>query len=296
MTQAETDLRASSVGPDGTRVDVGFIGSGPRIFVALHTPPGALRAGVVICSPLHTAFSKNYRNEVVLARSLSRAGIAALRFHYRGQGHSDGDARDVTLTTLRRDAVEALGYLRAMTGLEEVGFMGCRLGGLVAAAAASERSAAPVALWDPVLDPAGYLREASRARVIGDLAGGTPSQADPKERLRRDGYVDIHGYPIHLELAESLEGRTLLGELGDEPRPILLIQTARTPRIRPEYARFLEDRARVGSPVAVRPIVGEIAWWFRGVAADRERVDDLAADAVTQTCDWLAAQLSVGVG
>jgi pimeloyl-ACP methyl ester carboxylesterase len=280
----------------GTRIDAGFLGSGAsRLFVSVSTPLDAPRSGVVICPPLHADFAKNYRNEVLLGRALSREGHAVVRFHYRGQGHSDGDPRQMSFASLKEDALTAVDFLRSDAGIDRLAFVGCRLGGFVAAATAASYDAAPLVLWEPVLDPASYTREAIRARMIGRLAR-VPSEgvsaAGLDDQLLQEGWLDIFGYPIHLALVRSLEGKELLTELGSNRRPVLLMQIASSRELRSAYSTFARDLSSLGIPVEVRLVTSTAGWWFRGVARDREQPELLTQETVSTTADWLGARFA----
>ena len=287
---------ASRIDSD-TRIEMGFLGPRPdRLFACLSTPREAPTGGMVICPPLHADFSKNYRSEVLLGRALSRAGYAVIRFHYRGQGHSDGDPRRMSFTSLKEDALQAADHLRSTTGVTRLGFMGCRMGGLVAAAVAGSHDMAPLVLWEPVLEVGAYVQEAIRARLIGNLSASREDRVDPaalKGQLDQEGSLDVHGYPIHLNLIQSLSGTRLQDELGDGWRPIMLIQIGRSRNLRVEYAALVREWSSLGLPVSVHHVSSEIAWWFRGALQSREQPDALADDTIARTVDWVGAQLAV---
>ena len=199
---------------EGTTTEAGYFGLGPQMmFGCLLTPARVPGGSVIICPPVHADAAKSYRSEVVLARALAHQGFEVLRFHYRGQGHSDGDSSMTTFESMTEDVIMALSFLRSRIETSRFAVIGCRLGGLVAAAVASlHDSSAPLVLWEPVLEPRLYLREAIRARLIGDLSTkGTASDSPgPRiDQLQEGESIDIHGYPIHGSMVRSLEGRTL---------------------------------------------------------------------------------------
>jgi pimeloyl-ACP methyl ester carboxylesterase len=291
----EDGVTASRV--DGSiRIEAGFFGSdGPRLFGCLHTPSQTPVAGVIVCSPLHADFAKNYGNEALLARNLAREGISVLRFHYRGQGHSDGEPSDITLESLVEDGLRALRHLRSRTGVGPVGFVGCRLGGFVAAAAASSCDGAPLVLWEPVLKPDSYLREAIRSRLISGLSGPRTEQLSSDTLmtfLDERGSVDIHGYPIYRDLVGSLHGKTLFDELGDGPRPVHVIQIGKSQTVRSDVAALVREWSLLGFAADVRCVAGEIAWWFRGAGRTREEPEGLADEVVADTVVWMTDQFS----
>jgi alpha/beta superfamily hydrolase len=105
---------------------------------------------VVVCHP-HPLFGGDMRNSVVAAvcRALVEAGIAALRFNFRGVGRSQGSFGD--FVGERVDAMAALAYLRRRDGVDpaRVGLVGYSFGAAVALLAADEHLAALAAISPP---------------------------------------------------------------------------------------------------------------------------------------------------
>jgi alpha/beta superfamily hydrolase len=90
-------------------------------------------------------------NNVVVAvcQALVEAGIASLRFDYRGVGRSEGKYGDGLGE--RADAVAALAYLRQLAQVDQdkVGIIGYSFGATMALTAADERVAAVAAISLP---------------------------------------------------------------------------------------------------------------------------------------------------
>ncbi|MFN2489696.1 MAG: alpha/beta fold hydrolase [Actinomycetota bacterium] len=281
--------RASHVHDDtNTKVEVDFFeGASGRIFGLTHLPFGAPLGALLICSPFHAEFQKNYRQEVLLARALAQSGIAVQRFHYRGSGHSDGHSDDVTFDSMCEDAVAATEWLTKKTGVADIAFMGTRWGGLVAAAAASERTAAPVALWEPTMDAKRYFREVFRARAIGNLAQDAGPADGPMSELEDKGSLDVLGYSITKRLYDSAAGRTLVANLGERPRPLLLIQIGRSAELRGEYKRVVAAWEQSGLAVDTHVVAGEKGWWFPEDLAKTSKATS-ASTLMEVTTEWLA--------
>ena len=81
---------------DGCCERPAFVGpTGGAVFACLHLPSKPARRMVLLCSSVAAEWKFNYRREVLLARRLATLGVAAVRLHYLGTGHSDdGDASD----------------------------------------------------------------------------------------------------------------------------------------------------------------------------------------------------------
>lgn len=144
-------------GPDGHE-EIELFGEAGSLFGCRHVPAsGDATAGVVVCSPLFSDAAINAHREMRLGRWLARAGLVVQRFHYRGTGESDGDPARVSFGSLVDDARVAAAHLRDNTGIQRIGFLGSRVGALVAARLARDVDGAPLALWQPVVDPRRYL-------------------------------------------------------------------------------------------------------------------------------------------
>jgi alpha-beta hydrolase superfamily lysophospholipase len=129
-----------------TTEEAGFFGAAPERMFGGFVLPTRPAGAVLISSSLYAEQARNYRREVILARALARRGIASFHYHYRGTGHSDGDAAALTFGSMVADAREAVGILRERVGDVSLGFIGTRLGGYVAASMAGEAPHAPLAL------------------------------------------------------------------------------------------------------------------------------------------------------
>ena len=91
LREPVSDMPNPPTGPDSQPVTFG--GSGVTLEGALHLPAEEREkfAGVVLCHP-HPRYGGNMYNAVVsaMAESLRAAGIAVLRFNFRGVGASEG--------------------------------------------------------------------------------------------------------------------------------------------------------------------------------------------------------------
>jgi pimeloyl-ACP methyl ester carboxylesterase len=290
-SQVIVERLSASHSEDGIDVRIGYFGREPSLlFGSLAMPKDDPRGGVVICPPVHADAAKSYRREVILARVLARQGYAVLRFHYRGQGHSDGMPEDTTFETLKEDATTALACLRSHIGTAELALIGCRLGALVASSVAASHSATPLVLWDPVFEPARYIREATRAQSIAGLASSDTESPDSRSStLTPGGWIDVHGYPIYERLVTSFHNRTLRDQLGTEPRSILLVQGARQPSI----SRSAEIWRELGFMVDEIATRDGIAWWFTGANPDRESLQEETSDIASAVGRWLGQQTTL---
>jgi len=258
---------------------------------SLHQPEGSPASGLVVCSPILADFYGRYRHEVILGRQLAARGTPVLRFHYRGNGNSDGDEAAVTFDSLVADARDAANALKAWTGVREVTFLGTRFGGLIAAAAARLEGERDVVLWEPVLEARGYFREANRARLVQSASRGEgqgSTYEDMLAQLARGEVADILGFSLYPALYESSSTRTLDDELGSDPRTILIMQLGTKPELRKTYVALADRLRDRGHEVETRTVhLGE-PWWMNAEGWTAIETRPQAQDLLNTTTDWIA--------
>ncbi|MCJ7511216.1 MAG: alpha/beta fold hydrolase [Dehalococcoidia bacterium] len=129
---------------------VAFTSEGLALEGILRQPASAFFPAAAICHP-HPLYGGDMSNYVVVAvcQALAEAGIASLRFNFRGVGRSEGKYGDGLGE--RSDAAAALAYLRQLAAVDpdKVGIIGYSFGATVALAAAAERVAAVAAISPP---------------------------------------------------------------------------------------------------------------------------------------------------
>ena len=116
----------------------------------LHQPVSSTFPAAAVCHP-HPLYGGDMNNYVVVAvcQALAEAGIAGLRFNYRGVGRSEGTYGEGVGE--RTDAAAALTYLRQLAQVERdrVGIIGYSFGATIALMAADEGLAVAAAISVP---------------------------------------------------------------------------------------------------------------------------------------------------
>jgi len=214
-----------------------------RLFGILHSPEGAAQPlAFVMSHPFGEEKLWSHRVFVSCARALAARGHAVLRFDYCGAGDSSGMSADTSLDSHRADLVAAVGALeQRMPAVQQIGFIGLRLGASVAALLAESNAGqpslprlhgAPLVLWDPILDGDAYFQELLRSNLSTQLAV-YGKVIDNREvltaRVRAGGSVNVDGYEIGKDLLESCGVSTLLTtESKQHAGPTLVVQIAAT--------------------------------------------------------------------
>jgi alpha/beta superfamily hydrolase len=281
----------------GIRESAAFFGSHrDKLFGVRSVPVGEPRGVVVVCSALHADFSTNYRKEVLAARALAGCGLVVQRFHYRGVGNSDGEARDVTFGSLSDDVRDA--RAAAHSGLSDLptAYLATRVGALPAAAVAREDRHAPMVLWEPTLSGDAYAREALRALRVkaakDDRDGMEPVRAERIDLEERE-LVDVLGYGLYASFVGSIRGRTLGHELGTDPRALMVVQLGSTLNVRKPLAGFAETCRSNGSKVSLQPIIGEEPWWFTSAGWVPVERRQTTRQLIEVTAGWMVSTVGI---
>jgi hypothetical protein len=257
------------------------------IFGVLHRPAGRARGVVVVCSPPYAEAPRNQRREILLGWLASRDGLAVVRFHPRGTGHSSGDGSALSLETMLEDTLDVAREAVERVGAPLLGWVGTRVGAVVAQRAADAYPGSAVAWWQPVLDARSYMKELFRAAMIGALKRGeTVTAAQLEAELRANGGVEVVGYRIGRPFYESVFARPLTS-VTDGPRRGLLVQMSQRSDLLPPYEAFRGRLAASRWSVTVKLVPAEETWWFgaQGRGRDLER-QSVALEAVSHTAEF----------
>jgi hypothetical protein len=239
----------------------------PDLFGVTHLPSSPARAGVVILGSVRSDRPSWRSRERALGAAIAGAGLAALRFDYRGEGRSAAVALP-TFTSLLGDARQALEHHQAAVGGGPVACVAIRFGALVATGL--DPMPQPLLLWDPALRGDTFFLDLARARTVRAMGfeQGRPGETPLLDRVAVDvfteemsssGRADLNGFIVERSLYESCGVRDLaadLGRPGSEARvfwssPAEGAPTLSMPGVDVEYQRR-------GSPIDV------IAAWAAG--------------------------------
>ncbi|MGQ0669197.1 MAG: hypothetical protein ACT4PO_05935 [Actinomycetota bacterium] len=187
------------------------LGSAKTVAVLSRPTAAARPLGFVVCHSFALEQVHLGRLEVMTARALSAAGFPVLRFHGRGYGDGETDMRGVGLSSHLAEARDAVTRLGEQGGVREVGVVGVRFGGTVAALTADREGLPAAAIWEPITDGAQFMRDFIRTQVFFEIAGakgvGDVSKvAGLRQQLREQGWADIKGFPLSRATYEEISG------------------------------------------------------------------------------------------
>ncbi len=186
----------------------------------VHASDRPARRGVVICSSFGREDLCIHRSLKHIAQAAAAHGLPALRFDYAGTGDSaGGDFDSDSVARWLASVNDAIDTLRRETGVSEVCLVGVRLGSLLAAWAARERTdVAGLIAIAPVTAGRLFVRE-MKAYSLGAASQGMNV---PKERT--DGLLEAGGYAMDLTTQEALKALDLLKESNAPAYPTLIIE------------------------------------------------------------------------
>jgi alpha/beta superfamily hydrolase len=194
---------------------VTFEAAGHRLEGMLAAPPGAF-VGAVLCHP-HPLYGGTMDVPLIaaVATALQEAGVATLRFNFRGAGRSEGEHDEGTGE--REDARAAVAFLAERTGISRLALGGYSFGAVVAlAAGADDARVERLAAIAPPVDwlDLSLLGTAAKPKlfVAGDrdpycpmdaLERALAGVAQPRELVRLSG-VDHFFFGCEAEVARHV--------------------------------------------------------------------------------------------
>jgi len=262
------------------------------LFVGHHRTDDTRRASgtFIFCGPFAEEKNKSQRLLVDTARAFSATGFNVLRLDYAGTGDSPGDFVDATMETRLQDVLDAIVYCRNVLGESNVGLLGLRLGGALAALAAEKADVRWLVLLSPVADVRKHFSLALRGKRIKEmLTAGTGAAALGKESCRAEpGIFDLDGFPITPHLHAEMQRFDVIGRILHYRGPLAVIHASLNPRV-PKDVQALRDRySAIGASVSFATVYAEPFWNMHSVPPFERIIDTVTA--------WLRANSRAGVG
>ncbi len=280
---------------------------GERVLALLYRPNRELRKeGWIISHSFGMEQTFLMEHEVAAARAIAAAGLPVLRYHGRGYGDSEGSRRAIGLSSHVADANEAVDLLRAEAGVERVGILGARFGGLVAALVADRRELPLLALWEPITRGSQFMRDFLRSRDLFQMMsadgsvedatrGERPAGADPRIELEERGWSDIKGFLLTREAHDEISSIDLTRDVRRFSGAALVLGTSRAGQASTPVRRLSEHLRALGAECQEVVVRSEEAGNFghyhydndEDPNAKRDVQAGLAADLAAATASWL---------
>jgi exosortase A-associated hydrolase 2 len=255
-----------------------------RLFGVVHQPASTddRRTPFVFCHPMAEEKLWAHRVFVSFARELARRGHWVLRFDCAGNGDSDLEFTDSSLSTAAADLAAGIDLLREKTNSPRISLLGLRLGASLAyQVAATRNDVEDLVLWAPIVDGSRYLQEMLRINLTTQMAAFGEVREDRAAltaALQSGQSVNVDGYEFSKTMAAELEALALLKAPAAKAARTLIAQIDRGPAA---VSRELQDLQSRLSTAAVE-VVQEDPFWKEIV-----RYYDSAPKLFERTLQWL---------
>ena len=248
------------------------LGLGRTVGVLSRPQGDPLPVGWVLCHSFGIEQVHLGRLDVITARALSMAGFPVLRFHGQGYGDADGGMEVAGFSSHLAEAIDAVDVLKRLAGVEAVGVMGARFGGAIAALTADRLQLPLLALWDPMVKGAQFMREFLRSQVLADIVetgegGGTSDLQSIQEHLSTEGWADIKGWPLSRAAHDDIAAVDLLKDVQHFRGSALLVALSRTGTVTPAVSALSSHLRDLGAAPflhriqdAFAPQFGQFRW------------------------------------
>lgn len=244
-----------------------FIAGGRgALFVLLREPDVATQACVIVVPAFAEEMNKCRRLVALVARELTRNGIAVLVPDLYGTGDSNGSFSEADWDTWQQDMGACVGWAR-QRGLEPAGLLGIRLGAALAIAAVESGTLPAVkrsVLLQPVFDGERFLSQFLRLRVAAMLMSQDRKEtlAELRGQLKSRATIEVAGYPLTGKLTAGIDSAKPPDSLPAQLGEILWLEVVRELDVElPGPSQGLIDRSRaVGRTVKSTRCVGEPFW------------------------------------
>ena len=203
---------------------------GNKIFGVMHRPLSgpARKPAVLICHGFGGNKCGKHRMYVNLSTALAKAGIASLRFDFRGSGDSEGEFYHMTLDGEVSDALKALDYLTDNSEIDSsrIGILGRSLGGAIAVMTAKRYARAKsMALWAPVFSGKQWQEIWAKR------------QTEIVQPLEEE-YIHFNGEPTNITFVKQFFGMRLDQELPAlHGMPLIHFHGEKDNMVTPEHAK-----------------------------------------------------------
>jgi alpha/beta superfamily hydrolase len=234
----------------------------------------------------------------LLAEDFARRGLPTLRFDYRGEGDSIGDANDPDcVARWRADATAAIETLRRLSGVDEIALVGLRFGSLLAAEVAAGRDdVVRLAMVAPVAAGKTWLRE---TRILSRMI----QTEDPAGPAAQHNDLGLAGFTLTDATSADISAMDAT-RLTRSPAPAIMLVEPATGRAAERLAAHFQGlgaqttiapfpnyETMVCDPalsVPARDIIAPLAAWLAedASAASPERAGAPDADAYVEGPGW----------
>lgn len=242
------------------------LGLGNTIGVLSRPLGNSLPVGWVICHSFGIEQIHLARLDVIVARTLAASGFPVFRFHGQGYGDSEGGIEIVGLTSHLAEAEDAVDFMGRQEGVEEVGILGARFGGTVAALIADRLDLPLLGLWEPIVSGSRYMNDLLRSQLLATMAKGGEGGVSPVQQIRDDlssrGWSDIRGLRLSAKAHQEIGSVDLGKDLERFSGSALLMSVSRSGQAGPPLLGLRQHLENLGAACTFESIGHQFAGLF----------------------------------
>ena len=256
-----------------------------RLFAVHHRPcDRASTRGNILCVPPFNEEMNRCRSMVALqAQAFARLGIGTLLIDLHGTGDSMGSYVDARWNIWLDNIRTGVNWLNEQSGGFR-GFLGVRLGAILAADALNNMTASNAALmlWQPVVDGKQHFTQFLRMRIAAQMERShLPKETtnSMREQLASGKSLEVSGYEIHPEFATALDAARLESFSPKKNTPVLWLEQAAVDATQavPVSQKIIEAWRSSGVNVDVRFFEGPNFWQVAERAISTGAIDATTA-------------------
>jgi hypothetical protein len=248
-----------------------------------------------------------------IADTLTRRGIAVLRYDDRGVGESGGNLATAGLSDLVADVEAAVRYLRERPGIDgaRIGLVGHSEGGIIAPmVAAEDPGIAAIVLMAGTATPLDSVLVEQFVSAAREAGGDSTDMAEARgvveelSRAIREGR-DLEELDLPLGLKEMGRSKWLREHIEHDPlatlqkvdAPVLILNGGQDVQVAPEHAHrlgaALEEAGHPDYEVKIFPGLNHLFVVSRGEGTAEYADPNAEVDGpfLSYVADWLAAHL-----
>jgi len=297
------------------------LGGAPTVGIVSRPLTGGSSVAFVLCHSFGMEQIHLSRFDSVMARALAAAGITVLRFHAPGYGDHAITFDRATLSLHLAASTEAAQWLGRREGIARVGAMGARVGGMVAALVADRERLPFLAVWDPVVSGAQYMRDLLRTELLhqvvqeatgghnghgpGQAAPGDPSGPGPasvlaeaRRQLDVQGWTEVKGFPLSAQTHGEFSAVDLAKDLHAFAGRALVVGLSRTPRMGSGPAKLVARLQQLGAHCSTEVLqdraVGQFGQHHHANLPGGAKVDiqfAVTRSVAERTADWVRQEV-----
>ncbi|MGH2808968.1 MAG: hypothetical protein ACRDKT_17020 [Actinomycetota bacterium] len=281
------------------------VGGGRTVGVLSEPLENRRDTGWLLCHSFGVEYVTLLLTEVAIARRTAAAGFPVLRFACQGYGDSSDINAHPSPSTHLRDTQDALEEMRRITGLTDIGTVGARFGGTVAALIADRNDLERTILIAPEVSGKAFAKELLRSAVFHDIAGPGDAQEVSMDELRAElasvGEVNIKGFTLTGAMVDELNGIDLATDTERFHGDALILQISRTDRPQRSLTKLNERLTAVGATSSIDVVTDRLASHFGNqhvgwISSDviGDQLSDLIDRVVTDAVTWAVAAAEGG--